>query len=123
MTLIAFYVLSLCLEWPLFFNAFGANTPSVHVGIVLFALFSSVFMFPISPLFTKLSRKNEFEADEFAVKTTKDKVHLKSALVKLTKENLGNLTPHPWYSAYHYSHPTTLERVEAIEAAADKCRS
>jgi STE24 endopeptidase len=73
-------------------------------------------MFPITPLFTKLSRKNEYEADEFAVKTTQQKQHLTTALVKLTKENLGNLTPHPWYSAYHYSHPTTLERVKAIDA-------
>lgn len=114
-TLGSFYVLALCLRWPLFFEAFGA-TPSIHVGLVLFFLFSSVFLFPISPLFTKLSRKNEFEADEFSVLTTKDKEHLKSSLVKLTKENLGNLVPHPWYSAYHYSHPTTLERVKAIDA-------
>lgn len=115
-TLISFYVLALCLEWPPFFTAFGANEPTIHVGLVLFALFSSVFMFPITPLFTKLSRKNEFEADAFSVHTTKDKEHMKTALVKLTKENLGNLTPHPWYSAYHYSHPTTLERVDAINA-------
>ena len=115
-TLVLFYVLAFCLKWPVFFTALGAHSPSVHVGLVLFALFSSVFMFPITPLFTKLSRKNEFEADEFSVRTTKDKEHMKSALVKLTKENLGNLTPHPWYSAYHYSHPTTLERVKAISA-------
>lgn len=114
-TLGLFYVASLCLTWPLFFEAFRAGEPNVAVGLVLFALFSSVFLFPISPLFTKISRHNEFEADEFSVITTKDKEHLKSALVKLTKENLGNLTPHPWYSAYHYSHPTTLERVKAIE--------
>lgn len=111
-----FYALSLCLTWPLFFTALGAFEPNIHVGLVLFALFSSVFMFPISPIFTKISRHNEFEADEFSVHTTKDKKHLADALVKLTKENLGNLTPHPWYSAYHYSHPTTLERVKAIEA-------
>ncbi|MCA9507505.1 MAG: M48 family metallopeptidase [Myxococcales bacterium] len=111
-----FYVLSLCIQWPPFFTALGAFQPSIHVGLVLFALFSSVFMFPISPIFTKISRHNEFEADEFSVHTTRDKKHLADALVKLTKENLGNLTPHPWYSAYHYSHPTTLERVKAIEA-------
>jgi STE24 endopeptidase len=115
MTFVSFYLLSLAIKWPLFFKALGAYEPSVHVGIVLFFLFSSVFLFPITPLFTKISRNNEFEADEFAVHTTKEKEHLKSSLVKLTKENLGNLTPHPWYSAYHYSHPTTLERVFAID--------
>lgn len=114
-TLGLLYVASFCLKWPLFFDAFRAGEPNVAVGLVLFALFSSVFLFPISPLFTKISRHNEFEADEFSVKTTKEKEHLKNALVKLTKENLGNLTPHPLYSAYHYSHPTTIERVNAIE--------
>lgn len=111
---VVFYVLSVCLKSDLFFNAFGVDNPSNHVGLVLFFLFSSVFMFPISPIFTKISRKNEFEADNFAVITTKNKDNLAQALVKLTKENLGNLTPHPWYSAYHYSHPTTIERVDAI---------
>jgi STE24 endopeptidase len=115
-TFILFYLVSVCLKWPLFFHAFGVTEPSVHVGLVLFALFSSIFLFPISPIFTKISRKNEFEADAFSVFTTKNKSYLVSALVKLTKENLGNLTPHPWYSAYHYSHPTTIERVNAIEA-------
>jgi STE24 endopeptidase len=119
-TLGLFYILSLCLKWPLFYTALGAQEPNVAVGLVLFALFSSVFMFPISPIFTKISRINEFEADAFSVETTKNKEYLISALVKLTKENLGNLMPHPWYSAYHYSHPTTLERVKAIEAVSLK---
>jgi STE24 endopeptidase len=110
-----FFVLSKALTWPLFYQALGAYEPSNHVGLTLFAMFSSVFLFPISPIFTKISRINEFEADVFSVQTTKDKEGLKSALVKLTKENLGNLTPHPWYSAYHYSHPTTIERVNAID--------
>jgi STE24 endopeptidase len=114
--LISFYVLALCLKWPLFFAAFGVQVPSTYVGIVLFSLFSSVFTFPIVPLFTSLSRKNEFEADAYSVEISKDKEELKKALVKLTKENLGNLTPHPWYSAYHYSHPSTIERVKAIDA-------
>jgi STE24 endopeptidase len=115
-TFLLFYILALALKWPPFFEALGAHEPSVHVGLVLFFLFSFVFLFPVTPLFTKLSRINEFEADEFSVHITNDREHLKTALVKLTKENLGNLTPHPWYSAYHYSHPTTLERVSAIEA-------
>lgn len=113
---VLFYVLAFCLDWPLFFQSFGVHEPKLYVGLVLFSLFSSVFMFPITPLFTAISRKNEFEADAFAVMTTKNKEHLPSALVKLTKENLGNLTPHPLYSAYHYSHPTTIERVHAIQA-------
>jgi len=115
MTLGLFYLLSLCLKWPLFFSTLGAYEPSDHVGLVLFFVFSSIFMFPVTPIFTALSRKHEFEADEFSIEVTKEKQSLINALVKLTKENLGNLTPHKLYSAYHYSHPTTIERVRAIE--------
>lgn len=115
-TFILFYLLSKAIVWPLFYEALGAYQPSIHVGLVLFALFSSIFMFPIAPLFTWLSRIHEYEADEFSIATTKNKEHLKTALIKLTKENLGNLNPHPWYSAYHYSHPTTIERIKAIDA-------
>src|SRR5579871_4227528 len=71
LTFISFYLLAWALTWPLFFTALGAYEPNVHVGLVLFFLFYSVFTFPITPLFTKLSRKNEFEADEFSVKTTR----------------------------------------------------
>jgi STE24 endopeptidase len=39
---------------------------------------------------------------------------MEEALINLTVKNLSNLTPHPWYSAYHYSHPTPAERIVAI---------
>ncbi|HBA39873.1 MAG TPA: peptidase M48, partial [Deltaproteobacteria bacterium] len=53
-------------------------------------------------------------ADRFAVRTLKDGKPMEEALFKLTVKNLSNLTPHPWYSAYHYSHPTPAERISAI---------
>ncbi len=115
-TLVGFYLLSLCLNWKDFFLAFGVPEPSLHVGFVLFGLISSVFTFPLNPLFRWISRRNEYESDRFSVETTGDKESMASSLVKLSKDNLSNLTPHPWYSFYHYSHPTTKERVQAIEA-------
>ncbi|MBL7686070.1 MAG: M48 family metallopeptidase [Deltaproteobacteria bacterium] len=114
-TLISLYVLSLCLNWKPFFWAFQVPVPSLHIGFVLFSLFAGVFTFPFTPLSNWISRRNEYEADRFSVETTKDKAHMISSLVKLSKDNLSNLTPHPLYSAYHYSHPTTMERAKAIE--------
>ncbi len=114
MTLLGLWILSLLLKWPPFFQIFGITTPSLHTGIVIFGLISSVFTFFLTPVFNLFSRKNEYEADEFSVQTVKDPDSMISSLVKLSKENLSNLTPHPWYSFYHYSHPTTLERAEAI---------
>jgi len=54
----------------------------------------------------------------FAVATTQDPEAMRSALIKLSEQNLSNLTPHPWYSAFHFSHPTLIERVLSIERTA-----
>jgi len=113
--LFGFWMLSLCLKWPQFYETFHIATLSMHIGLVLFVLFASVFTFPLSPLFNAISRKNEYEADAFSIRSLNDKENMVSSLIKLSKDNLSNLTPHPWYSFFHYTHPTTLERAKAIE--------
>jgi STE24 endopeptidase len=115
-SLVGFYLLSLCLKWPTFFQAFGVPVPNLAVGFVLFSLLSAVFTFPFNPIFKWISRHNEYESDAFSVEVTGEKDAMKNSLIKLSRDNLSNLTPHPWYSFYHYSHPTTAERVAAIEA-------
>jgi STE24 endopeptidase len=62
------------------------------------------------------SRKNEYEADRFAVNTTKNALSFISALKKLSAHNLSNLTPHPFYVFLNYSHPPVLKRIETIRA-------
>jgi STE24 endopeptidase len=66
-----------------------------------------------------LSRKNEYEADAFAHDLGYNR-DLKSALVKIHIENLGNLIPDKWYSAYHASHPSLVERLQALSKLARK---
>lgn len=112
---IGFYVLAHLMNWQPFYEAFRAGNPSPHKALILFALFSGTFTFWLTPLMNALSRKHEFEADKFSVETTGDKENMASSLMKLSSDNLSNLTPHPWYSFYHYSHPTTEERVAAIK--------
>lgn len=107
------YVLSLLLDYRPFFSAFGL-APSHHAALVLFSLLSGPATFYLGPLMNWLSRKHEYEADRFSVQTLRDGKPMEEALVNLTVKNLANLTPHPWYSAYHYSHPTAVERIDAI---------
>jgi len=107
------YVLSLLVAYPPFFAAFGLD-PSNHGALVLFSLVSGPFTFYLAPVMNRLSRQHEYEADRFAAKTLHDGKPMEQALVNLTVKNLSNLTPHPWYSAYHYSHPTAVERIDAI---------
>jgi STE24 endopeptidase len=114
------------------FAAFGAiawlaRTPWFNVGfgfppgelgptLLLFALLSGVVTFWFSPLGHLLSRKYEFEADRFAREAVGRAGPLVAALRALARENLSNLTPHPWFSGFYYSHPTLVERERALEA-------
>ena len=113
---IGLYLLSVLLKSPLFFSAFGM-TPANHTALVLFSLVSGPATFYLGPLMNRLSRKHEYEADRFAAITLRDGKPMEEALVNLTVKNLSNLNPHPWYSAYHYSHPTAVERISAIRQA------
>lgn len=112
------FVLSFLLEYPPLFHAFGLTAPTHYGALVIFSLISGPFTFWIGPLMNYVSRKHEYEADRFAAELLEDGAPLEESLVKLTVNNLSTLTPHPWYSAYHYSHPSTVERVRAIRGAA-----
>ena len=106
-------ILSLLVEYRPLFSAFALQ-PTSHAALVLFSLLSGPFTFYLAPLMNLLSRRHEYEADRFAAVTLQNGKPMEEALVNLTVKNLSNLTPHPWYSFYHYSHPTPVERIEAI---------
>ena len=93
-----------------FFTGLGVKIESTHMALILFMLVLSIFGIYFQPIFSFFSRKNEFEADDFAAKQSNanDLIH---ALVKLYKENANTLTPDPLYSAFHDSHPPAPVRV------------
>jgi STE24 endopeptidase len=104
-----------------FYRAFGFE---YHVGFVaahivpallLFGLLAGTISFWLSPLIHLWSRRFEYQADAFARATMGEAQPLVYALRKLNEKNLSNLTPHPLYSGFHYSHPTLLERERALE--------
>jgi STE24 endopeptidase len=111
-------ILSWLVPWPPLHAAFGFPAPTLHGAVALFSLGGAAFVFWIQPLASLLSRRHEYEADRYAVRLAGKPEALKSALVRLNLENLSNLHPHPWYSAWHYSHPTLVERLAAIDREA-----
>jgi STE24 endopeptidase len=115
--LLSLWILSLLVAWPPLFEAFGFPGPSLHVAIALASLCGGAFTFFFAPLESWLSRRHEYEADRFSVAIARAPDALRSALVRLNGQNLSNLHPHPWYSAWYYSHPTLVERLEAIDEA------
>ena len=112
--LIGLYFLSLLVDYAPLFRAFGLERPSNYGALVLFSLLAGPATFYLSPLMNLLSRRHEYEADCFSAQVLNNAKPMEEALIKLTVKNLSNLTPHPWYSAYHYSHPTTAERISAM---------
>lgn len=125
-TLAGLFVLSRLVPWPPLHAAFGFDAPTLHGAIALLTLGGGAFLFWLQPMAARLSRGHEYEADGFAVRIARAPGALKDALVRLDGENLSNLHPHPWYSAWHYSHPPLVERLAGVDreaAAAGLARS
>ncbi len=118
MSLAGLGIIAWLLEAPWFIQAFGFDFQQSGPGpaLLLFGLLSGLFTFWLSPLLGLLSRKHEYESDKFAGNHT-GKAPMISALRKLSQKNLANLTPHPLYSSFYYSHPTLFEREKALQDA------
>ena len=97
---------------------FGLGAASFAARLVLLGAFASLLLFPLTPLFAAWSRRDEREADQFAVDLHGAPLELAGALAKLGTENLSNLHPHPLYAAFYYSHPPLAERIGALRALA-----
>ena len=100
---------------PWFYAGLGVTQPSLAAALLLFLLVVPVFTVFVQPLLSALSRKHEFEADEFAARQA-DAGKLVEALVKLYRENANTLTPDPLYSAFHDSHPPAPVRIANLRA-------
>ncbi|MDA3790430.1 MAG: M48 family metallopeptidase [Desulfobacula sp.] len=112
---IIFYLISLFISHEGLFQAFFVENVSIYAGLIFFGmLFSPIDLF-LSLIMQISSRRDEYEADRFAVTTTKDYCPLVTALKKLSVHNLSNLTPHPFYVFLNYSHPPVLERIRALK--------
>jgi STE24 endopeptidase len=95
--------------------AFGFPQGRMAPTFLLFGLLAGTVTFWLAPLANRLSRKHEYEADAFARRAMGGAGQMVSALRKLARNNLGNMTPHPWFSSFHHSHPTLAERERALD--------
>lgn len=106
---------------PAFYTGLGVvpnlGAPNDALALLLFALALPPFMFFVTPLASRLSRRHEFEADAYACALA-DGRDLARALLKLHEDNAATLTPDPLYVRFYYSHPPASERLAALPAAA-----
>lgn len=108
------WLLSLFIGNPLLSEALNVSQPSFHIGLIAFGVLYSPISGITGLFMNHLSRKFEYQADDYAKNTFAGKP-LISGLKKLSKNSLSNLTPHPLYVFAHYSHPTLLQRFRNLE--------
>jgi len=104
------WLLSIFVSLPIFSEALNISIPSFHVGLIVFGILYSPISEITGLLMNIISRKFEYQADNYAKETFAAKP-LITSLKKLSKNSLSNLTPHSAYVFMHYSHPTLLKRV------------
>ncbi|HPH73237.1 MAG TPA: M48 family metallopeptidase, partial [Paludibacteraceae bacterium] len=111
--LIMFFLLGLILNNDAFAQALGCQQASFHINLLVFSILYTPLSLVLDVFGNLLSRKHEYQADAF-VKANGYGEQLISALKKISSSTLSNLTPHPAFVFFHYSHPTLYQRVKAL---------
>ena len=115
-SLLALWVLALLMHAAWFYTGLGVTTQTTATALLLFIVVSPVFTFLLQPLLARLSRKHEFEADQYAAQTATPAALIR-ALVKLYEDNASTLTPDPVHSAFYDSHPPAGIRIARLQMA------
>jgi STE24 endopeptidase len=110
------WLLGWLMQQPWFFHGLHVQSPSTAMALVLFALVLPQFTILLQPIGAMVSRRHEFEADEYAARHASAR-DLASALIKLYRENASTLTPDPLHSAFYDSHPPAIVRIARLQKA------
>ena len=116
MSLAFLWLLGQLNDQPWFYQGLGVGAGSTAMGLMLFSMVLPVFLFPLAPLTSALSRRHEYEADAYAAQQTAA-ADLIAALVKLYRDNAATLTPDPLHSLFHDSHPPASQRIARLHHA------
>jgi len=116
MSFVASYISFRVLKTGFLADIFGIQDVTFFAKLVILGFLFSIISFPFTPLSSYFSRKHEYEADGFAAALTSDPESMATSLIKLSKDNLSNLHPHPLYAKFYYSHPPVVERVNRLRS-------
>jgi STE24 endopeptidase len=112
---IGIYISFRVLRTDLLLDIFGIQQGTFFAKVLLLGFLGGIALFPFTPLSSYISRRFEKQADRFACELSGNKEAMASALIKLSKDNLSNLHPHPLYAAIYCSHPPVVERIRELK--------
>ena len=118
---IAFYLAHKLTAGDVLVEIFRLDNSTIYAKLLLVVFIGTLALFPLKPLMAYVSRRHELEADNFALQLTRTPDAMANALIKLGKDNLANLHPHPFYASVYYSHPPLAQRVKRILSETDNC--
>jgi STE24 endopeptidase len=113
---IGIYISFKILQTDILTNIFQIQKDTFFVKVILLGFIGGIISFPFIPLNSYISRRFERQADRFAWMLSGNKEAMISTLIKLSKDNLSNLHPHPLYATFYYSHPPMVERIKEIKS-------
>lgn len=113
-SLISFYLAFYLLGKTELYQIFAIDQQTIMAGFILLSFLGGIASFPVTPLASYYSRRHEYEADKFASELIGNSNGLISSLIKLSKDNLSNLHPHPIFAAFYYSHPPVVTRIRYL---------
>ena len=113
-TFATFALLGWLLGYPELSTALGADQPSFHLSALTFFILFTPLSILLGLINNSWSRHNEYQADTFA-KETYEVAPMRSALKKISTDSLANLSPHPLYVAFNYTHPPLLQRLNNLD--------
>ncbi len=114
--LIVIYIAFRIIQTDILTGMFHIEPPTLFAKLIILAFIGSIVSFPFTPIGSYLSRHFEKEADYFACELTGNPEGMVSSVIKLSKDNLSNLHPHPWYAIFYYSHPPAVKRIREIQS-------
>ncbi|MFZ5998239.1 MAG: M48 family metallopeptidase [Nitrospirota bacterium] len=112
---ITLYITFRIVQSDVLLTLFNIENNTLFSKFVLLGFLAGIILVPLRPLVSAFSRRQERQADRTSYELTGDTGSMVSALVKLSKENLSNLHPHPLYVAMYYSHPPLIERIRSLK--------
>jgi len=114
MSLIGIYAAFMIIKSGILAEIFKVQNDTIFANLLILGLIGGIISFPLTPVFSYFSRRHEREADRFASEMTENPEAMATSLIKLSKDNLSNLHPHPLYAGFYYSHPPVVQRIKEI---------